>query len=77
MQICWYLKVNSITKIGTRPHYTSPYSVALVMNSTSGQSSKINNLKIKIKDKENQNRINRETAAITNSSSTKHKSKTV
>ena len=47
------------------------------MNSTSGQSSKINNLKIKIKDKENQNKINRETAPITNSSSTKHKSKTV
>ena len=46
------------------------------MNSTSGQSSKINNLKIKIKDKENQNKINRETAPITNSSSTKHKSKT-
>ena len=47
------------------------------MNSTSGQSSKINNLKIKIKDKENQNEINHETAPITNSSSTKHKSKTV
>ena len=54
-----------------------PYSVALVMNSTSGKSSKINNLKIKIKDKENQNKIDRETAPITNSSSTKHKSKTV
>ena len=47
------------------------------MNSTSGKSSKINNLKIKLKDKESQNNINRETAPITNSSSTKHKSKTV